>query len=156
MLVLVAREGGSHAMALAEDVARLAQIPMFRVVEREALRLLAFACETHTVLNGTTLFHAGTASEGGYLVLSGTFRLRDAQGRDTNSGPGSLLAETSLLREMAHEQDATATETATVFKVPRAAVLRALEEHPESAQRMLAFYAQRLHAAIVPAGGVRR
>ena len=141
-------------MALAEDVARLAQVPLFRVMERDALRLLAFACETRIVLAGTTLFRRGTMSDGGYLVLSGAFQLRDAQNRQRTSGPGTLLAETALLREAEHEQDATSAETATVFKVPRAAVLRALEEHPASAERMLAFYARRLHAALVPADAV--
>lgn len=135
-------------MALVEDVARLAQIPLFTVMERDALRLLAFACETRIVLGGTTLFKRGAASEGGYLVLSGAFRLDDAQGRDSACGPGSLLAEAALLRETEHAQDAVATETSTVFKVPRAAVLRALEEHPGSAKRMLAFYANRLRAAL--------
>jgi CRP-like cAMP-binding protein len=135
-------------MALAEDVARLAQIPVFGVMEAEALRLLAFACETRILLGGTALFERGAPSEGGYLVLSGTFHLNDAQDRPTVADPGMLLAENALLREVPHDHDAVAAETSTVFKIPRAAVLRVMEEHPVSAQRALGFYARRLHAAL--------
>ena len=135
-------------MALVDDVGRLAQIPFFGIMEPDALRLLAFACETRIVLADGVLFRRGEMGDGGYLVLSGTFEVTDAQDRRTTCGRGALLAESALLREAAHDESASAIDTATIFKVPRAAVLRVLEEHPVSAQRVLAFYARRLHVAL--------
>ena len=81
-------------MALVDDVDRLARIPVFTVLEPEALRLLAFACETRIILAGTPLFRRGAVSDGGYLVLSGTFEVIDAQERQTTCAAGHVLAET--------------------------------------------------------------
>ncbi|MCW6507250.1 cyclic nucleotide-binding domain-containing protein [Lichenifustis flavocetrariae] len=140
-------------MALGQDIERLAQIPLLRVMEPDALRLLAFAGETRIVLADTALFQQGEKSNGGYLVLSGSFLLHDRDGQGPRFGPGTLLGEAALLRETVHERSAVAEETSTVFKVPRTTMLRVLEEHPVSAQRLLGFLAQRLNRALVlPAG----
>ena len=135
-------------MALDQDIERLAQVPLFQTLEPDALRLLAFSGETRIVLADTVLFRRGEASEGGFLVLSGTILVTDGAYEAVRVGPGSLIGETVLLRDVPHAQSAVAQETSTLIKLPRRAVLRVLEEHPGSARRLLAFLARRLHAAL--------
>jgi CRP-like cAMP-binding protein len=135
-------------MALDQDIERLARVPLFALLEPDALRLLAFSGETRIVLADTVLFRRGEASDGGYLILSGSILLTDEAYDTTRLGPGSLLGETALLREVVHRGSAVAEETATLFKLPRRSVLRVLEEHPASARRVLAFLARRLRGAL--------
>ena len=135
-------------MALDQDIERLAQVPLLKTLEPGALRLLAFAGETRIVPANAVLFRRGEASEGGFLVLSGTILLTDEAYDAVRVGPGHLIGETALLRDVAYNQSAVAHETSTLFRLPRRAVLRVLEEHPDSARRMLAFLARRLHAAL--------
>ena len=81
-------------------------------------------------------------------MLSGAILVTDAANHAVRMGPGSLIGETALLRDVPHARSAVAQETSTLFKLPRRAVLRVLEEYPESARRLLAFLARRLHAAL--------
>ena len=135
-------------MALDQDIERLAQVPLLKTLAPDALRLLAFSGETRIVLAETVLFRRGEASEGGFLVLSGTILLTDEAYDAVRVGPGNLIGETALLRDVPYTQSAVAQDTCTLFRLPRRAVLRVLEEHPESARRLLAFLARRLHAAL--------
>lgn len=135
-------------MALDQDIERLAQVPLLKTLEPGALRLLAFAGDTRIVLAETVLFRRGDASEGGFLVLSGTILVTDEAYSAVRVGPGTLIGETALLRDVPYTQSAVAQETSTLLKLPRRAVLRVLEEHPDSARRLLAFLARRLHAAL--------
>ncbi len=135
-------------MALDQDIERLAQVPLLQTLEPEALRLLAFSGETRIVLADTVLFQPGDPSDGGFLVLSGTVLVTDENYDAISFGPGSLIGETALLRDVEHKGSAVAQETSTLIKLSRRAVLRVLEEHPVSAKRLLAFLARRLHSAL--------
>lgn len=143
-------------MALDQDIERLARVPLFGLIEPDALRLLAFSGETRIVLADTVLFRRGEPSDGGILVLSGSILVTDEAYDATRFGPGSLIGETALLRAVVHRGSAVAEETSTLFKLPRHAVLRVLEEHPASARRLLAFLAQRLRGALPDAVTVPR
>ncbi|MDX7950436.1 cyclic nucleotide-binding domain-containing protein [Lichenihabitans sp. Uapishka_5] len=135
-------------MSLDQDIDRLAGVPLLAALEPDALRLLAFAGETRSLPAGTALFRRGEPSDGGYLVVSGTILVTDEVYQAVRVGPAGLLAETALLRDTVHARSAVAQDPATVFKLPRTAMLRVLEAHPASATRLLAFLARRLHATL--------
>ena len=62
-------------MALDEDMALLARQPLLSLMERDALRLLAFAAESRILRAGDVLFRAGEPSDGAVLVVSGAIAL---------------------------------------------------------------------------------
>src|SRR5919112_5810403 len=96
-------------MALEDDIAILSGAPLFNLLERDALRLVAFASETRSHAAGDVLFRKGERSDGGYVVRSGAIAL-DAgddgreDGRENGkeasggspafvAGPGSLVGQ---------------------------------------------------------------
>ena len=54
-------------MALDDDIRLFEQVPIFRLLEPDALRLLAFSAETKLLRAGDVLFAAPARLEGGYL-----------------------------------------------------------------------------------------
>ena len=62
-------------MSLESDMALLSRVAMLAGMERDALRLLAFAAETQQLRAGDVLFRKGDASDGGYVVAQGAIAL---------------------------------------------------------------------------------
>ena len=65
-------------MALEDDIATLAGAPLFHLLERDALRLVAFAAETRALRAGDVLFRRGDRSDGGHVVARGAIALPPA------------------------------------------------------------------------------
>ena len=83
-------------MALNDDIAFLARQPLLSLMDRDALRLVAFAAESRTLRAGDVLFRRGEGSDGAFLVVSGAVALsRDDDGRPAEeiAGPGALIGE---------------------------------------------------------------
>ena len=82
-------------MALDDDIAILAQAPLFALMGRDALRLISFAAERRTLDAGEELFRRNAATDGGYVVLAGTPNFvgsnRSYLMPARSSVPGSLL-----------------------------------------------------------------
>ena len=124
-------------MALDDDVRERAQLPIFQELEPEALRLIAFSAETRILRMGDVLFTKGETSDGGFVVLSGSFAV------ESRSGLGAAVVQArSLIGEMAlltaTERPATmvAREPSTVLVIRRSIFHRVLKEYPQSALRM--------------------
>ncbi|MBB4038934.1 CRP-like cAMP-binding protein [Microvirga flocculans] len=123
-------------MALDDDIAILSQAPLFNLLERDALRLVAFASETRTYRAGDVLFRKGDRSDGGYVVSRGAVAL-DA--RDDGSpaafiaGPGSLIGQAALFARIERRATATAREPSTIIRVTPSLMRRVLEEFPAAA-----------------------
>ena len=62
-------------MSLEDDMALLATRALLAGMERDALRLLAFAAETRQLRAGDVLFRKGDVSDGGYVVASGAIAM---------------------------------------------------------------------------------
>lgn len=123
-------------MALEDDIAILSRAPLFNLLGRDALRLVAFASENRILRAGDMLFRKGDHSDGGYVVSSGAIAL-DA--RDDGSpaafvaGPGSLIGQAALFTRIVRPATAMAREPSTVIRVPPSLMRRVLEEFPDSA-----------------------
>jgi len=105
-------------MALETDISILAGAPLFSLMDRQPLRLLAFAAETLTGSEGGVLFRKGDLSDGGYVVTQGAIALDPEDGTPiVVAEPGAVIGRTALF------VSTTRPATATV-RAPRSAVMR--------------------------------
>lgn len=126
-------------MALDDDIAILSQAPLFALLERDALRLVAFASETRSLRAGDVLFRKGDRSDGGYVVSRGAIALdanEDGSPAAFVAGPGSLIGQAALFTRIVRPATATANEASTVIRVTPSLMRRVLEEFPDAAAAM--------------------
>src|SRR6478609_6355020 len=109
-------------MSLEDDMALLARVAMLAGMERDALRLLAFAAETRQLRAGDVLFRKGDVSDGGYVVASGAIAMieDDASTADAIIWAGGLIGEVALITETRRPATAIAREPTTVLRLSRA------------------------------------
>jgi CRP-like cAMP-binding protein len=134
-------------MALDDDITILSQAPLFSLLERDALRLVAFASETRTLRDGDVLFRKGDRSDGGYVVGRGAISLdanEDGSPAAFVAGPGSLIGQAALFTRISRPATATAQEASTVIRVTPSLMRRVLEEFPDAAAAMRAAMAEEL------------
>ena len=144
-------------MKLQGDLATLQQQPLLALMETEALRLLAFSAESRILRAGDILFRRGDASDGGYLVVSGSIALSLSEtGQATQIiGTGGLIGEMALFTVVERPATAMAREPSQVLKLPLAIMRRVLVEFPDSAARLAGAISQRLSDVSREISGVR-
>ncbi len=124
-------------MALDDDIALMARVPLFATLGDEPIRLLAFSAETRFLRAGDVLFKEGQTADSGYVVAAGRMTLESEGEIGTfTAGPGSLIGEIALIIEMARPATATARDPVTVLRIPRSLFRRVLTEFPDAAQRV--------------------
>lgn len=134
-------------MALDDDIALLARVPLFASLGQEPLRLLAFSAETRTVRSGDILFREGQAADAGFVVVDGTFLLNSASGiAERLVGPGVLLGEIALIVETLRPATATARGASSAMRVPRSLFRRILVEFPDAARRVHSEFRRKMQA----------
>ena len=134
-------------MSLEDDVAKLARNAILAALGPDALRLLAFSAETRTLRAGDILFRRNEASNGGFVVLSGSIAL-DASDHGSAAArivrPPALIGEIALLTQTARPATAIAREPSSVLRISRLLFRRVLGEYPASAERLRHSLAARL------------
>jgi CRP-like cAMP-binding protein len=123
-------------MALEDDIATLSRAPLFGLMERDALRLLAFAAEHKTLRAGGILFRTGDRSDGGYVVSRGSFALSAGEEPGpalSTAGPGSLIGQTALFVRLQRPATAIAREPSAVMRISPTLMKRVLGEFPSAA-----------------------
>ena len=125
-------------MALEDDIALLSQVSLFQGMDRDVLRLIAFAAEARQLRAGDTLFRKGDLSDGGFVVARGSIVLMDGDASQIEAvaGPGTLLGELALIAETRRPATAGAREHCGLLRLSRAMFRRTLEEYPRFAQRL--------------------
>lgn len=126
-------------MALEDDIAVLSRAPLFNLLDRDALRLVAFAAENRTLRAGDMLFRRGDRSDGGYVVSRGAVALDandDGSPATFIAGPGALIGQTALFTRIPRPASATAREPSTVIRISPSLMRRVLEEFPGAASSM--------------------
>ncbi|MDB5657064.1 MAG: cyclic nucleotide-binding protein [Tardiphaga sp.] len=125
-------------MSIDDDVALLERVPTLRLLGDAALRVLAIGSEQLEFSRGSVLFRAGDASDCGYIVQSGSFRVSLEDGTDYEmvAGIGTLIGELALLVAMPRPSTAVALEYATVIRITRGVFQRVLESDPAAARRL--------------------
>ncbi|MGL4290612.1 MAG: cyclic nucleotide-binding domain-containing protein [Phreatobacter sp.] len=134
-------------MALDDDIALLARVPLFASLGQEPLRLLAFSAETRFLHGGDILFREGQAADAGFVVVEGGFLLTSSSGiAERHVGPGALLGEIALIVETLRPATATAREPSTAMRVPRSLFRRILTEFPQAARRVHGEFREKMRA----------
>ncbi|MFO1150195.1 MAG: cyclic nucleotide-binding domain-containing protein [Alsobacter sp.] len=145
-------------MALNQDIEALRRVPLFRALDREALRLVAFSAESRLFRAGDVIFRKGEPSDCGYVVITGTIALDAADnGAPTPhlAGPGTLIGELALITETARPATAIVREPASLLRISRATFRRVLDEYPEAALPVRALLAERMEAMAGRLGTIR-
>lgn len=138
-------------MALDDDMALLARQPLLSLMERDALRLLAFAAENRILRAGDVLFRAGEPSDGAILVVSGAIAVTtqdDGQPAQEIIGPGAMIGELALFTALPRQVTAIAREPTQVMRLPRSVMRRVLGESPDSAEAIAAAVRERLRGFV--------
>ena len=138
-------------MALDDDMALLGRQPLLSLMERDALRLLAFAAESRILRAGDVLFRAGEPSDGAILVVSGTIAVTtqdDGRPAEEIVGPGALIGELSLFTSLPRPATAIAREPTQIMRLPRSVMRRVLGESPDSAEAIMAAIGDRLRGFV--------
>ncbi|WP_376985036.1 cyclic nucleotide-binding domain-containing protein [Bosea sp. R86505] len=145
-------------MALDDDIALLARQPLLGLMERDALRLVAFAAESRILRAGDVLFRVGEPSDGAVLVISGAVALdsrEDGQPAQEIVGPGALIGEMALFTAVARPVTAIAREPTQVMRLSRSVMRRVLAESPASAEAVAAAISDRLRGFVDQLSAVR-
>jgi cAMP-binding proteins - catabolite gene activator and regulatory subunit of cAMP-dependent protein kinases len=122
-------------MALNDDIRLLSQVTLFRELDDDQLRLLAFGAERRAIAAGQELFREGSPAECAFVVARGAFELyasdRGAARLQDVAVPGTLLSELALVTMVERKFTAIAVEDAEVLRVTRTLFHRLLEEYPQ-------------------------
>jgi CRP-like cAMP-binding protein len=137
-------------MALDEDIVFFGRIPTFRVLGRDAMRILAISAQTVELLGGEQLFEEGEPADGGYVVMRGAIELKSVGegGGSTVARKGTLIGETALLVYTMRPATATALEPTTLMRIPRSVFLRTLEGEPGAAVALRDLMHRRLRSTL--------
>lgn len=129
-------------MSLSQDIVLLSSVPLFKDIDEDKLRLIAFGAERRRVPQGQTLFREGSSGDCGFVVAEGSFSLA----RNGRRGPvpigratiGTLLGEIAMISAVQRSMTAIADEPSEVMRINRSLFHRMLEEYPEIAEMVLA------------------
>ena len=127
-------------MSIESDIAFLDRIPVFSLLGKAALRIVAIGAETKHVEAGEVLFSTGEQADAAYVVQRGAFSLTagrpEVETREVIVSAGTLLGELALITETLRPVTAVAVEPATVLRISRSLFLKMLEGYPDAARRL--------------------
>lgn len=126
-------------MSIADNQKTLASNEFFALFSGDQLRLVAFGAETVTLSAEETLFEEGEAADCAYLLVEGTIEFVGGYKEETleEAVPGDLIGMLALINpNQKRAADAMAREHCTLLRVPRTAIIKVLEEYPQTAARL--------------------
>ena len=133
-------------------------VPTFKVLGKDALRILAIGAESRNLPSGAVLFYAGELADGGYVVEEGSLLLEPgtaSEGKEVTVGRGTLVGELALLTDMVCPATAIAKEPTVVVRISRSLFKKMLEGYPTAAEKLRDIMASRLNDWERELGAVR-
>lgn len=123
--------------------------PLFRDLDRRALRTIAAGAEWVEIGGGEYLFRAGDDSSALYVVVSG--RIRVVRPREDGPsmhmgelGAGEMVGEISVIREQKHSADGLAMRDTQLLRISRAQFESLVTRHPRAMLQVTRLIADRL------------
>jgi CRP-like cAMP-binding protein len=146
-------------LALDETIGLLARAPIVGLLDRDALRLLAFAADSRRLRRGEIMFRRGDRSDGGYVVVRGRIGLTGIGGDgggepDVVAEPGDLIGRVALFVRMQRPATAIALEPAETLRISPTLMHRVLAEFPSAAEVLHAEMAAELAGFVADLGAV--
>lgn len=131
----------------------LSRQPMFRDLSSQELDMLAAGTEECRFLRQKSLFQKGDVPLGMHIVIMGQVKifLLSAQGGEKvvhMAGPGATFGEALAFLDKPYPVNAVATQDSIALLIRKEVLLRAMEESPMLARKMLANLSMRLHELI--------
>jgi len=126
-------------MALTDDINLLSQLPLFKDMNEDQLRLIAFGADRRMIAAGQMLFRQGSPAESAYVVISGGLELSSTssdgmQRTEAIAGPGTMISELALVTLVERKFTAVAREDTSIIRITRALFHRLIEEYPAAAR----------------------
>lgn len=123
--------------------------PLFRELDRRALRELAEAAEWRDLHGGEYLHRAGSGADALHLIVNGRIRVqRQGQGDAVEVleelGLGQIVGEIALMSGGTHLSDALAVRDCRLLRIGRVEFERILRRHPDAMLRLMAAVIKRL------------
>jgi CRP-like cAMP-binding protein len=101
-------------------VRALGAVPAFSGLDDATLCSIVGASSNLVWRSGSPIFRDGEPAEALYIVLSGSVRVLEGDGREVaRFGPGDFFGERSLLQQTSHSRRAEAIEDSEVMVVPK-------------------------------------
>ncbi|WP_427024782.1 cyclic nucleotide-binding domain-containing protein [Aureimonas ureilytica] len=124
-------------MSLESDMEVLSEVPLFRELSRDQLRLLAFGAEHRSLRAGEILFRAEARADAGFVVASGEVHLVEGEGEgrriSMTVGRGTLLGEMALMADTRRPSSAVTATDCDFIRISRPLFRRMLQEYPDIA-----------------------
>lgn len=135
-----------------EILAALKASPLFRELDRRALRAIAANAEWIELGGGQYLFRVGEDSDALYLVVSGRVRVVRPQAEGTplqigDIGAGDTVGEITLVSGESHSADAFALRDTALVRISRAVFDKLVARHPTAMLRVTRVIVDRLVSA---------
>ena len=132
----------------------LRQVPYFAEVEPDLLKRLAAQVRERKLEAGELILMDGDPCEGLYVVISGRVKVFkvSAEGKEQVLrilGPGRTFNDVPVFDGGPNPGSAAAMEAATVSLIPKAQILRLVEQQPKVAKAVIRLLASRLRALTV-------
>jgi CRP/FNR family cyclic AMP-dependent transcriptional regulator len=133
-------------------LAALALSPVLGALSPPILERLAAAGSPWALEARALLFQAGEPGDAAYVLLSGELEIRttSAEGRDVRIGalgPGALVGEMAALDGGVRSADVAAARRASLWRIPRQALIDCLASEPSAALAVIGELSRRLRAA---------
>lgn len=134
---------------MSTNIAMLAEVPVFSLLDAEERATLAELMETEHVSKDGTIFRRGDAGDSLYIVLSGRVQLsvENLEGDKIVLGEnehGDAFGEISLLDGGPRTADATAVEDSTLLRLDRDSLYDLVKNQPHTAIDLLTVMGRRL------------
>lgn len=132
--------------------AALARAPLFHAVSERGLRRLAASGGVVPLEAGAQLCTKGEPGDAAYVVLEGEIEISVSTegGRDIRLaalGPGAVIGEMAALDGGPRSADMAALRRSRLVRIPRDAMLEALQEEPKAMLALVVELSRRLRAA---------
>jgi CRP-like cAMP-binding protein len=123
-------------MALNTDINILSKVPLFKGLNGDQLRLIAFGAEHLHLSAGGVLFRQNEPADCAYVIVHGSLQMIsvDRAGNQEEQAialPGSLISELALISAVSRKLTAVAREDCELLKISRALFYRLVEEYPD-------------------------
>jgi CRP-like cAMP-binding protein len=126
-------------MALDVAMDALAGAGVFAGLSEEQLRLLAFSSERRDYQPGEVVYHAGSVSDGAYVLIEGEIEIDHGDGKPLSVAETyATVGELALVAARPRPATVTAKTEAAFIYVPREGFMKLIEAYPELAGRMAA------------------
>jgi CRP-like cAMP-binding protein len=127
-------------MGLEHDIIVLGRVSLFRDLNRDQLRLLAFGAEHLSLEQGQDLYQEDDPADCAFIVLDGEIELFRMRGGERvpagRSGKGTMLGELALITDAHRPTGATARLDSRLMRLHQKLFRRLLEEYPDIAVRV--------------------